>query len=319
MMRNTKESGGITVKKVNIGNSGLMASEIALGIMRMSVLSNDQAKKVIETSIDQGIDFFDHADIYGRGDSENVFGKAFKELGISRDKVMLQTKTGIVPGVMFDFSKEHIIETVEASLERLQTDYVDTLLLHRPDTLFEPEEVAAAFDELEQAGKVRHFGVSNQNSYQIDLLQKYVRQPLLINQLQLSVTHTPMIDAGLNVNMVNDASVMHDGGLLEYSRLHNMTIQPWSPFQAGNGKKGILFDHPDYPELNERMNELAADKGVAREAIAMAWLLRHPAHMQPIAGSMNPERIKSVCQASDISLSREEWYGLYKSTGKLLP
>ncbi|MBM6614277.1 aldo/keto reductase [Desemzia sp. RIT804] len=307
------------MKKINIGQSGLTASEISLGIMRMNALSNEEAKTVIETAIHEGIDYFDHADIYGKGESEQIFGQAFKELGISRDKVMLQTKTGIVPGVMFDFSKEHIIESVEASLKRLQTDYVDTLLLHRPDTLVEPEEVAAAFDELEKTGKVRYFGVSNQNPLQIELLKKYVQQPLIANQLQLSITHTPMIDAGFNVNMVNEASVFHDGGILEYSRIHDMTIQPWSPFQSGNEKKGLFFDHPDYPELNELVNEMAAEKSVAREAIAIAWLLRHPAHMQPIVGSMNPERIKAICQASEITLTREEWYKLYQSTGKTLP
>lgn len=307
------------MKKINIGQSGLMASEISLGIMRMNALSNEEAKTVIETAIHEGIDYFDHADIYGKGDSEKIFGQAFKELGISRDKVLLQTKTGIVPGVMFDFSKEHIIESVEASLKRLQTDYVDTLLLHRPDTLVEPEEVAAAFDELEKSGKVRYFGVSNQNPLQIELLKKTVKQPLIANQLQLSITHAPMIDAGFNVNMVNEASVVHDGGILDYSRLNDMTIQPWSPFQAGNGKKGLFFDHPDYPELNQLINDMAAEKSVAREAIAIAWLLRHPARMQPIVGSMNPDRIKAICQATEMTLTREEWYKLYKSTGKVLP
>lgn len=307
------------MNKINIGQSGLMASQISLGIMRMNALSNEEAKTVIETAIHEGIDYFDHADIYGKGESEHIFGQAFKELSISRDKVLLQTKTGIVPGVMFDFSKKHIIESVEASLKRLQTDYVDTLLLHRPDTLVEPEEVAAAFDELEKSGKVRYFGVSNQNPLQIELLKKTVRQPLIANQLQLSITHAPMIDAGFNVNMVNEASVVHDGGILDYSRLNDMTIQPWSPFQAGNGKKGLFFDHPDYPELNQLINDMAAEKSVAREAIAIAWLLRHPAHMQPIVGSMNPDRIKAICQSTEMTLTREEWYKLYKSTGKVLP
>ncbi|MGB5141845.1 MAG: aldo/keto reductase, partial [Trichococcus flocculiformis] len=167
--------------------------------------------------------------------------------------------------------------------------------------------------------KVRHFGVSNQNPMQIELLKKAVTQPLLINQLQLSLTHAPMIDAGFNVNMMNNPSFMHDGSVLEYSRISDMTIQPWSPFQAGNGKKGLFFDHPDYPELNEKINTIAEDKGVSREAIAIAWLLRHPAKMQPIVGSMNPERIAAICKASDVALSRTEWYELYKAAGKMLP
>jgi predicted oxidoreductase len=307
------------LKKINIGNSGLFASEISLGIMRMNALTHEEATAVIRTAVDHGIDYFDHADIYGRGTSEEIFGKAFKELGIARDSVMLQTKCGIVPGVMFDFSKEHIIASVEGSLKRLQTDYVDALLLHRPDTLMEPEEVAEAFEELQKSGKVRHFGVSNQNPMQVELLKKVVTQPLLINQLQLSLTHAPMIDAGFNVNMMNNPSLVHDGSVLEYSRITDMTIQPWSPFQGGNVKKGLFFDHPDYVELNEKIEAIAEDKGVSREAIAIAWLLRHPAKMQPIVGSMNPERIAAICKASDVALSRTEWYDLYKAAGKKLP
>lgn len=307
------------MEKIAIGQSELTGSRISLGLMRMNALSNEEAKTVIQTAIESGIDYFDHADIYGKGESETIFGQAFKDLEIPRESVKLQTKTGIVPGKMFDFSKEHIIASVEASLKRLQTDYVDTLLLHRPDTLVEPEAVAEAFNELELAGKVRYFGVSNHNPLQIELLKKNVEQPLVANQLQMSMTHTPMLDAGFNVNMVNEASIVHDNGILEYSRLKDMTIQPWSPFQSGNGKKGLFFDHPDYPELNQLVNEMAAEKGVARETIAIAWLLRHPAKMQPIVGSMNPERIQAICQATDIKLTREEWYELYKSAGKKLP
>lgn len=314
-----QKSGGSNVNKINIGQSDLKASQISLGIMRMNALSVEEAKTVIETAISEGIDHFDHADIYGKGASETIFGQAFKDLGISRDSVVLQTKTGIVPGIMYDFSKEHIIQSVEESLTRLQTDYVDTLLLHRPDALVEPEEVAEAFDELEKAGKVRTFGVSNHNPLQIELLKKIVNQPLIANQLQLSLTHTPMIDAGLNVNRTEAGSILHEGQLIDYSRINDMTIQPWSPFQSGNGKKGLFFDHPDYPELNKVVDEMAEEKGVAREAIAIAWLLRHPAKMQPIVGTMNPDRIKAITKATEISLSREEWYKLYLSGGKMLP
>lgn len=307
------------MKKVNLGNSGWLVSEISLGVMRMNSLDHSQAQKVIQTSIDNGIDYFDHADIYGDGESERIFGQAFKDLGIKRDSVSIQSKTGIVKGKMYDFSKSHIIQSVEDSLLRLQTDYLDTLLLHRPDTLFEPEEVAEAFDELEKSGKVLHFGVSNQNPMQIELLKKYVTEPLLINQLQLSVTHHPMIDAGFNVNMSNDLASVRDGSVLEYSRITDMTIQPWSPFQVGMQKKGLFFDHPDFGELNEVLHRLASEKSVAREAIAIAWILRHPAHMQPIIGSMNPDRIEAICEASNISLSREEWYEIYLSGNYPIP
>lgn len=309
----------LQLKKVKLANDGFEASEISLGIMRMSSLSNEEAKKVITTALSSEIDYFDHADIYGAGSSEEVFGRAIKELEIPRDSVYIQSKAGIVPGKMYDFSKKHIIGAVESSLKRLQTDYLDAFLLHRPDTLVEPEEVAEAFDELEKTGNVRYFGVSNQNPMQIDLLKTAVQQPLIINQLQMSVTHHPMIDAGFNVNRVNDLAITRDGSILEYSRIHHMTIQPWSPFQVGNNKQGILFDHPDYQELNELLQNYANDRGVSREAIAIAWLLRHPANMQPIIGSMNPERIAAVCKASSVKLSREEWYEIYRAGSYPLP
>lgn len=307
------------MKKIQVAHTDLEVSEIGLGIMRMNSLSNEEAKKVIQAAIDNGITFFDHADIYGGGESERIFGQAFSEMEIARDAVHIQSKTGIVPGKMYDFSKEHIIKSVDESLTRLKVDYLDALLLHRPDTLVEPEEVAAAFDQLEQQGKVRYFGVSNHNPMQIELLKKYVKQPLVFNQLQMSVSHHPMIDAGFNVNRSNELSLDRDGSILDYSRLHDMTIQPWSPFQAGNKCSGIVFDHPEYKELNEVIEKMAEDKGVSREAIAIAWLLRHPAKMQPIIGSMNPDRIAATAKVSGVSLSRLEWYELYRSGGFQLP
>ena len=203
------------MRKVKIANTDREVSEIALGVMRMNVLSSQEAKSVIEAAIENGIDYFDHADIYGGGESEQVFGSAFTELSIPRDSVFLQSKTGIIPGKMYDFSKKHIIESVDGSLKRLKTDYLDALLLHRPDTLVEPEEVAEAFEQLEEQGKVRSFGVSNHNPMQIELLKKYVRQPLLINQLQMSVTHHPSINAGFNVNRTNQEAIVREGSILE--------------------------------------------------------------------------------------------------------
>lgn len=307
------------MKKVKIANTDWEVSEIALGVMRMNVLSSQEAKLVIEAAIENGIDYFDHADIYGGGESEQVFGSAFTELSIPRDSLFLQSKTGIIPGKMYDFSKRHIIESVEGSLKRLKTDYLDALLLHRPDTLVEPEEVAEAFEQLEVQGKVRNFGVSNHNPMQIELLKKYVRQPLLINQLQMSVTHHPSINAGFNVNRTNQEATVREGSILEYCRINDITIQPWSPFQVGNEKEGILFDHPDFKELNGVLAKLSEKYKVEREAIAIAWLLRHPAKMQPIIGSMNPKRIAVTCRASDVKLSREEWYEVYRAGGFQLP
>lgn len=268
------------MKRITIGNSALTASEISLGCMRMADLSKEDANKVINTALENGIDFFDHADIYGGGKSEEVFADAIDMNATIREKMILQSKCGIRQG-FFDFSKEHIIASVEGSLKRLKTDYLDTLLLHRPDTLFEPEEVAAAFTELEKSGKVRHFGVSNQNPGQIELLKKYVDQELIANQLQFSIMHTGMIDTGFNVNMTIDPSLDRDGGILEYSRLNNMTIQAWSPFQYGFFE-GVFLDNDKFPELNKVIDKIAADKGVTNSAIAVAWIQRHPASFQTV-------------------------------------
>ncbi|EAD8608737.1 aldo/keto reductase family oxidoreductase [Listeria monocytogenes] len=305
------------MKRIAIGNSALTASEISLGCMRMADLSKEDANKVINTALENGIDFFDHADIYGGGKSEEVFADAIDMNATIREKMILQSKCGIRQG-FFDFSKEHIIASVEGSLKRLKTDYLDTLLLHRPDTLFEPEEVAAAFTELEKSGKVRHFGVSNQNLGQIELLKKYVDQELIANQLQFSIMHTGMIDTGFNVNMTIDPSLDRDGGILEYSRLNNMTIQAWSPFQYGFFE-GVFLDNDKFPELNKVIDKIAADKGVTNSAIAVAWIQRHPASFQTVVGTMNPGRIADIAKASDVTLSREEWYEIYRAAGNQLP
>ncbi|EAD1188268.1 aldo/keto reductase family oxidoreductase [Listeria monocytogenes] len=305
------------MKRITIGNSALTASEISLGCMRMADLSKEDANKVINTALENGIDFFDHADIYGGGKSEEVFADAIDMNATIREKMILQSKCGIRQG-FFDFSKEHIIASVEGSLKRLKTDYLDTLLLHRPDTLFEPEEVAAAFTELEKSGKVRHFGVSNQNPGQIELLKKYVDQELIANQLQFSIMHTGMIDTGFNVNMTIDPSLDRDGGILEYSRLNNMTIQAWSPFQYGFFE-GVFLDNDKFPELNKVIDKIAADKGVTNSAIAVAWIQRHSASFQTVVGTMNPGRIADIAKASDVTLSREEWYEIYRAAGNQLP
>ncbi|MBF2638336.1 aldo/keto reductase family oxidoreductase [Listeria welshimeri] len=307
------------MKRITIGNSALTASEISLGCMRMADLSKEDANKVINTALENGIDFFDHADIYGGGKSEEVFADAIDMNATIREKMILQSKCGIRQG-FFDFSKEHIISSVEGSLKRLKTDYLDTLLLHRPDTLFEPEEVAAAFTELEKSGKVRHFGVSNQNPGQIELLKKYVDQELIANQLQFSIMHTGMIDTGFNVNMTIDIdpSLDRDGGIIEYSRLNNMTIQAWSPFQYGFFE-GVFLDNDKFPELNKTIDKIAADKGVTNSAIAVAWIQRHPASFQTVVGTMNPGRIADIAKASDVTLSREEWYEIYRAAGNQLP
>lgn len=305
------------MKKIQLGGSPLAGSEIALGCMRMAGHTVDEVRILIETAYEAGIDFFDHADIYGKGESESLFGKAIKETSIKREDLVIQTKCGIRPG-FFDFSKEHIIQSVDKSLQRLGMDYVDALLLHRPDTLMEPEEVAEAFRTLHESGKVRHFGVSNQNPMQMALLNKYLDEKIIINQLQLSITNTTMIDAGLNVNMENAAAINRDGSVLDYCRLHDITIQAWSPFQYGFFE-GVFLGNPKFEELNQVIDRIASEKGITNSALAVAWILRHPARIQTIVGTTNPERLKAICKASGVELTRQEWYEIYRAAGNILP
>ena len=300
-----------------LGSSNLSVSRIGLGCMRMAALDSSDAVRVIETALEKGINFFDHADIYGGGQSEVRFAQAVKELGLDREKLIIQSKCGIRKGY-FDFSKEHILDSVDGILSRLQIDYLDLLALHRPDALMEAEEVAEAFRVLKASGKVRHFGVSNQNRYQMELLQTYLDEPLMVNQLQLSPAHTPMIDAGFHVNMKDDAATMRDGGILEYCQLKRVTPQAWSPFLISL-QEGIFANHPAYEELNRTIQHYADDYGVAAEAIVVAWILRHPAQIQTIVGSMNSERLTKIAQAFDVQLTREQWYHIYRSAGNVLP
>jgi predicted oxidoreductase len=305
------------MKQIKIANSDMNASEISLGCMRISGMTNTEISTLIYTALDEGINFFDHADIYGGGKSEEKFSEALDMNPRLREHMLLQTKCGIRQGY-FDFSKEHILEAVDGSLKRLRTDYIDVLLLHRPDALVEPQEVAEAFTILQNNGKVKSFGVSNQNPMQIELLKKCVKQPLIINQLQFSITNTGMIDAGINVNMKIDPSINRDGSILDYCRLHDITVQPWSPFQFGFFG-GAFLDNPRFPELNQKIDALAAAYGVTNTAIAIAWILRHPARMQPIIGTTNPGRVKDACKASTVTLTRPEWYEIYRAAGNKLP
>lgn len=305
------------MKTIHVAGTDLNVSEISLGCMRISGMTNPEISHLIHTALEEGVTFFDHADVYGGGQSEAKFAEALGMNARLRETMMIQSKCGIRQGA-FDFSKEHILEAVDGSLKRLQTDYLDVLLLHRPDALVEPEEVAEAFTILADSGKVRNFGVSNQNPMQIELLTKFVKQKIAFNQLQLSITNTGMIDAGINVNMEIDSSVDRDGSILDYCRLKEITIQPWSPFQYGFFE-GVFLDNDKFPELNQVIDEMAAEKGVANTAIAIAWLLRHPAKMQPIVGTTNAERLKDICKASDITLTRQEWYKIYLAAGNKLP
>ena len=313
------------MRQIKIGNTNFSASAIAFGIMRMNKLSVDEAVKALETAHNTGINFIDSSDIYGHGKSEEIFGEALEKSSLNRDDFYIQSKTGIFEDesqnyktTRYDFSKEHIIKSVDGILSRMKIDYLDSLLLHRPDALMDPAEIAAAFDELQKDGKVRHFGVSNFNPMQVELLQAGLSQKLLINQLQLSVMHTGPIDFNIHTNMTDARSIDHDRGVLDYSRLHNMTVQAWSPFQYGQ-IEGNFIGNPKFPEVNDALQKLADKKGVSKNAIAAAWILRHPAIGQVIIGTMTPEHIVNSAKGADVSLTAQEWYDIYLAAGNDLP
>ena len=305
------------MKTIQLSDSKLSVSNIVMGCMRMAQLSNQDAGKLINTALEQGVNFFDHADIYGKGESEVRFSEAIGMNDSIREKMILQSKCGICPG-FYDSSKEHILASVDSILKRLKTSYLDILLLHRPDALIEPEEVAMAFDELASAGKVKYFGVSNYNPMQIELLQKYVPRKLIVNQLQLSVVHTPMIDSGMAVNMHIDQAISRENSILDYCRIHDITIQAWSPFQKGF-IEGPFFEDKKYEKLTAVIDHIASTYGVSRTTIAVAWITRHPANIQVILGTTNPQRLIEGCKGSELQLTREEWYEIYKTAGNMIP
>ena len=305
------------MKTIKFGKSDLDVPVIGLGCMSLTELERWDIPQYIWHCISLGVNFFDHADIYGGGECEKLFGESLKEIGIPRDQVILQSKCGIVPGWMYDSSYEHIINSVDGSLRRLGTDYLDILLVHRPDALVEPEEVARAFDELESKGKVRCFGVSNHKPSQIELLKTCVKQELHTNQIQFSIPFSNIISTGMEANMNSDGAIDRGGDVLNYCRLNNITIQAWSPFQSG---RGAFVDNNDgYPDLNWALGEISAKYNVTKSTVAAAWILRHPAKMQTIVGTMNYYRMLEISRAPELELTREEWYRLYLSSGHILP
>lgn len=305
------------MRQVSIGLDNINASEIALGMMRIDSKTTDETVKLLETAVEHGVNFFDNADIYGGGDSERRFGDALAASSIKRDDILIQTKVGIKKGE-YDFSKKHILESLDGSLERMGLDHVDFLLLHRPDILMQPDEIAEAFFELQKSDKVREFGVSNFNPMQIELLQQAVAQPLVINQLQLGLMHTGMLDFGIHTNMTDARSTNHDGSVYEYSRLNNITIQAWSPYQYGFFD-GVFIDNPKFPEVNTVLKKMADKYSTNVNAVAAAWILRLPTSVQVIAGTTNPERLAQICEADQAPLTHSEWYELYLAAGNDLP
>lgn len=294
------------------------APNIALGLMRISQMSDEAVRELVGAALDEGITFFDHADIYG-GDhaSERRFAEAMAFSPSERDAITIQTKAGIVPGRGYDFSAGHLISSVDASLDALQTDRIDVLLLHRPDALMEPDEVAKAFDTLYDAGKVRSFGVSNHTPRQIEFLARWMRRPVIANQLQLSITHAPMIAQGIAMNTLTDqASDRDGGGVLDYCRDEQITVQAWSPF---GGPGGTFIGNPAYAELNAVIDRLAAQYAVSPEAIATAWITRHPANIQVVLGTTRASRVRAAAAGSELRLERAEWYELFRAAGHEVP
>lgn len=305
------------MRTIEVHESGKAVSVIGIGCMRIADMTTEAADSFIRSALDAGVNFVDEADIYGGGKSEEVVGSVLKKDPSLRDKIFLQSKCAIHDG-MFDFSKEYILQSVDGILERLHTDHLDSLLLHRPDALMEPEEVGEAFDVLKKSGKVLAFGVSNENPYQMDYLQSGLSQRLWTNQVQMSCAHTVMLDAGFNVDMHNDAGIMRDGGIIPYCQKNKMSIQIWSPLQMGYFE-GVFLGNEKYKTLNEKLTEIGEKYGVGADVIAYAWLLRIPGRMQVVLGTTKSERVVNAAKAADITLKRSEWYDIYRAAGNQLP
>ncbi len=311
------------VRTVPLGPTTLSVPNVVLGLMRIAQSSDDEVRTLVGAARDAGIDFFDHADIYGPSlhDCERRFAQAMQLTPAQRAEITLQTKAGIVKdGPYYDFSYDHLVSSVEGSLEALGTDYIDILLLHRPDALAEPDEVARAFDHLEQSGKVRHFGVSNHTPRQIDLLRTAVRQPIVANQIQLSIPHSPAIAQGIAANNggLAQAATEDGGGIVDYCRVNGITLQAWSPLQSGTDA-GVFLGSDAYPELNAVIDRLAGQYDVPPLAIATAWITRHPAGIQVVLGTTTPQRVTDAAAGSDLPLTRPEWYELFRAAGHRVP
>lgn len=308
------------MRYIKFGERQKEVSEVVLGLMRISEMTVDQVEDLIESALAVGINAFDIADCYGHGKCEQILGEVLKRRPDLREKMWIQSKCGIrmEEFTYFDFSKEHILEAVDGILERLNVDYIDSLLLHRPDALMEPAEIAEAFDLLKSQGKVIDFGVSNQNPMMMALIQKNVNQPLVANQLQLSAAFTPSFDAGFHVNMKQEAGIVRDSSIFEYCRLHDVVIQAWSVLQF-DYFGGVFLGSEKYPELNHVLNRLAEKYYVSPSAVAIAWVLRYPAKMQAVIGTTKKARVAEAAKAAEIQLTRKEWYEIYLAAGNDLP
>ncbi|MCG1009823.1 aldo/keto reductase [Salinicoccus sp. ID82-1] len=308
--------------RINLGGSELEASRIVLGCMRISEMKTDALARHISTAIEHGINLFDHADIYGRGECERKFGKLLAT-ELDRKDILIQSKCGIrherkKDVQYYDLSKAYIIDAVDGILERLGTDYLDLLMLHRPDALMEPEEISEAFDRLHDTGKVRHFGLSNFNANQFDFVQQHTSHKLITNQVQFGPAAAHLVNSGMQANTPFEGAADRDGGLLEQSRLNDVTLQAWSPFHYGYFE-GIIMDDPKFEKLNKVLEDIGQSHGITKNAAAIAWILRHPATMQTIVGTTDTSRLEDIAKAGNVRLSREEWYQIYATAGNMVP
>ena len=308
------------MRYITLGQDDKELSEIVLGMMRIEDKSVKEVEELVETALSVGINAFDLADIYGRGRCEELLGLVLKNRPDLREKMWIQSKCGIriEEFTYFDFSKDYIIKSVDGILQRLKIDHLDSLLLHRPDALMEADQVAEAFDLLYKQGKVRNFGVSNQNPMMMEFLKKDVKQPLAVNQLQLSAAFTPGFESGFHVNMEDSQAAMRDGSIFEYCKLHDVVIQAWSVLQFGYFR-GNFVGNEKFQALNQVLDRLAIKYGVTSSTIAISWILRYPAKMQAVVGTTNPKHLREVSQAANFSLTRKEWYEIYLAAGNDLP
>ena len=308
------------MRYITLGQDDKELSEIVLGMMRIKDKSVKEVEELVETALSVGINAFDLADIYGRGRCEELLGLVLKNRPDLREKMWIQSKCGIriEEFTYFDFSKDYIIKSVDGILQRLKIDHLDSLLLHRPDALMESDQVAEAFDLLYKQGKVRNFGVSNQNPMMMEFLKKDVKQPLAVNQLQLSAAFTPGFESGFHVNMEDSQAAMRDGSIFEYCQLHDVVIQAWSVLQFGYFR-GNFVGNEKFQALNQVLERLAIKYGVTSSTIAISWILRYPAKMQAVVGTTNPKHLREVSQAAYFSLTRKEWYEIYLAAGNNLP
>ncbi|HEW8081222.1 TPA: aldo/keto reductase family oxidoreductase [Streptococcus pneumoniae] len=308
------------MRYITLGQDDKELSEIVLGMMRIKDKSVKEVEELVETALSVGINAFDLADIYGRGRCEELLGLVLKNRPDLREKMWIQSKCGIriEEFTYFDFSKDYIIKSVDGILQRLKIDHLDSLLLHRPDALMESDQVAEAFDLLYKQGKVRDFGVSNQNPMMMELLKKDVKQPLAVNQLQLSAAFTPGFESAFHVNMEDSQAAMRDGSIFEYCKLHDVVIQAWSVLQFGYFK-GNFVGNEKFQALNQVLDRLAIKYGVTSSTIAISWILRYPAKMQAVVGTTNPKHLREVSRSANFSLTRKEWYEIYLAAGNNLP